>query len=169
MLKHPDQRVVVLMDVSNLYHSAKNLYKARVNFREVLKTAISGRKFIRAVAYVIRTEEGEAGMFFEALQRIGIEIKMKDLQIFAGGAKKGDWDVGMTVDAIKFSDVTDALVIVSGDGDFTYLLEYLKATKGCRLEVIAFGRTASARLKEAADEFVDLDESPEKFLLRNKQ
>jgi len=80
-LKHKDQRVVVLMDVQNMYHSAKNIYKARVNFKEVLKTAVAGRHLIRAIGYVIRTESGEERSFFEALEKIGIELKIKDLQV----------------------------------------------------------------------------------------
>ena len=93
MIKHKEQRIGVLVDVSNMYHSAKNLYKKRVNFKEVLKTAVAGRKLVRAIAYVIRTESDEELHFFEALSQQGFEVKMKDLQIFQSGAKKADWDV----------------------------------------------------------------------------
>lgn len=164
-IKYKDQRVAVLIDVQNMYHSARSLYKARVNFKEVLKAATAGRKLIRAVAYVVKTEGGEERLFFEALSKAGIELKMKDLQIFAGGMKKGDWDVGMSVDAVRFSEMfVDAVVLVTGDGDFTPLVEYLK-NKGRQAEVMAFGRSTSSKLKEAADDFIDLEEEPRKFLL----
>jgi len=166
MLKHKAQRIAVLIDVQNMYHSAKNLYGAKVNFAEVLKAAVAGRQLIRAIAYVIRTEGGEEEAFFRALSRIGIEVKMKDLQVFPGGLKKGDWDVGITVDAIKFSNFLDAIVLVTGDGDFVPLVEYIKGTKPARIEVVAFGRSTSSRLKEAAEEFTDLCQKPEKYLLR---
>src|SRR3989338_5480640 len=120
-IKYKDQRVAVLIDVQNMYHSAKSLYKARVNFKEVLKTATAGRHLIRAVGYVVRTESGEERLFFEALSKAGIELKIKDLQVFAGGIKKGDWDVGITIDAVRLADLTDAIVLVTGDGDFTHL------------------------------------------------
>ncbi|MCD4761612.1 NYN domain-containing protein, partial [bacterium] len=94
MSKHKDQRIGVLVDVSNMYHSAKNLYHKHVNFKEVLKTAVAGRQLIRATAYVTKTETEEETPFFEALHQQGFEVKMKDLQIFTGGAKKADWDVG---------------------------------------------------------------------------
>jgi len=166
VIKHKNQRVAVLIDVQNMYYSARNLYGRKVNFREILKTAVSNRKLIRAVAYVIRTEGGEEKSFWEALSRIGIEIKMKDLQIFPGGLKKGDWDVGLAVDAIKFSDYLDAIVLVTGDGDFVPLVEYIKSARPAQIEIIAFGRTTSGKLKEMADDFVDLDQQPEKYLIK---
>jgi len=164
-MKHKEQRVAVLIDVQNLYHSAKNLYKARVNFREVLKLAISERKLIRAFGYVIRTKTGEEKPFFEALTKLGIETRIKDLQEFYGGLKKGDWDVGIVIDGIRTASSVDVIVLVSGDGDFVPLVEYLK-NQGKRVEVIAFGKSASLKLKEAADEFIDLEKNPEKYLLK---
>jgi uncharacterized LabA/DUF88 family protein len=164
--KHLGQRVGVFIDTQNLYHSAKNIYRSRVNFGNVLKDAVAERSLIRAVAYVITTESGEEKAFFDALTKLGIETKTKDLQIFAGGAKKGDWDVGLAVDAIKMAPKLDAVVIVSGDGDFVPLLEYLRTNQGCQVEVVSFGKSTSARLIEAADDFVDLDENPRKYLLR---
>jgi uncharacterized LabA/DUF88 family protein len=164
MLKKPkEQRVEVLIDVQNLYYSARNLYGAKVNFDAILKKAISGRKFVRAFAYVVRTKTGEEKPFFEALTKLGIETRIRDLQEFYGGAKKADWDVGITVDAIRTSTNIDVVILCSGDGDFAPLVEYLK-NQGKRVEVIAFGRTASSKIKEAADEFFDLEQSPRKFL-----
>ena len=167
VIKHPHQKVGVFIDTQNLYHSAKNLYKARVNFGQVLKDAVGGRLLIRAIAYVITTESGEEKAFFEALVKLGIETKTKNLQIFAGGAKKGDWDVGIAFDAIKFAPKLDAVVIVSGDGDFAPLVEYLKTNQGCQVEVAAFGRSSSSRLLEVADDFIDLDKNPKKYLMPN--
>ena len=165
VIKHKNQRVGVLIDTQNLYHSAKNLYGARVNFGAVLKEAVAGRQLIRAIAYVITTETGEEKSFFEALEKIGIETKTKPLQVFYGGAKKADWDVGIAVDAIKLAPKLDAIILVSGDGDFVPLVEYLKPY--CQMEVAAFAKSASAKLKEIADDFLDLGENTKKFLIAN--
>lgn len=164
VIKHPGQRVAVLIDVQNLYHSAKNLYGARVNFKEVLKTAIAGRCLIRAFAYVVKTKTGEEKPFFEALSKLGIEMRVRDLQEFYGGLKKADWDVGIAVDAIRVAQGCDVIILTSGDGDFLQLVEYLK-NQGKRVEIMAFGRTASLKLKEVADEFIDLEARPDKYLL----
>ncbi len=164
-IKHTSQRVALLIDVQNLYHSAKNLYNARVNFKEILKIAVSKRSLIRAFGYVVRTKTGEEKPFFEALTGLGIETKVRDLQEFYGGHKKADWDVGITVDAIRISPTVDTIVLASGDGDFLQLIEYLK-NRGKRVEVIAFGRSASLMLKKEADEFIDIDKNPRKYLLK---
>lgn len=164
-LKHPEQRVLVLFDIQNLYHSAKNLYGARVNFAKILKTAVAGRKLLRAFGYVVSTKTGEEKPFFEALTKLGIETRAKELQEFFGGVKKADWDVGIAVDAIRSASSCDVICLCSGDGDFVPLVEYLK-NQGKRVEVLAFGRSSSARLKEAVDEFIDLDNYPQTYLLK---
>jgi uncharacterized protein (TIGR00288 family) len=164
--KHKGQRVAVFLDIQNLYHSAKNLYGARVDFNKVVEAAVSKRTLIRAFAYVIKTKTGEEKGFFEALVNLGIEIRVKDLQEFHGGLKKGDWDVGIAVDAIRMSSDVDAVVLVTGDGDFVPLVEYLK-NKGKRVEIIAFERSASLKLKEEADEFINLENNTRKFLLQS--
>ena len=125
IIKHPEQRVGVFIDTQNLYHSAKNIYHARVNFGNVLKDSVAGRRLIRARAYVVTTESGEEKGFFEALGKIGIETTTKDLQVFFGGAKKADWDVGMAVDAITMSPKLDTVILFTGDGDFVPLVRYL--------------------------------------------
>jgi uncharacterized protein (TIGR00288 family) len=165
MVKHQDQRVGVLVDVSNMYHSAKNLYRKRVNYKEVLKSAVAGRKLIRAVAYVIRTESEEETPFFDALYQQGFEVKMKDLQIFAGGAKKADWDVGIAIDAIKMAEKLDVIVLVTGDGDYLPAVNYLQNTKGCLVEVIGFRQTTSSKLIDESDDFINLSEN-KKYLLK---
>ena len=158
---HPAQRVGVFVDVQNVYHSAKNLYGARVNFGEVMKAVLANRPLVRAVAYVVKSDTafGEES-FFEALKKNGLELRIKDLQIYADGAKKADWDVGMAVDAIRMANFLDVVVLVTGDGDFVPLVEYLKWGMGRQVEVAAFGKTTSARLKDAVDRFIDLDEMP---------
>lgn len=166
-MKYLAQRVGVFVDVGNMYHSGKHLYNANVNFANILKHASAGRPIIRAIAYVVKADSPKEADFFEALTKAGYEIKSKDIQIFAGGQKKGDWDVGIAMDAIKVSDRLDTIVLVSGDGDYVPLVTYLQENKGCLVEVIAFGRSASKTLVEAADGFTDMDENNEKFIIKN--
>ena len=165
VIKHQAQRVGVFIDTQNLYHSAKHLYKARVNFAAVLEEALGGRALVRAIAYVIRTETAEEAAFFDALTKMGIETKVKDLQIFADGAKKADWDVGLAIDAVKLAPKLDTVVIASGDGDFIPLIQYLDMNEGCQVEVISFGKSSSAKLKEAAHAFTDLCDDPKRFTI----
>ncbi len=162
---HKSQRIGIFIDIQNLYHSAKHLYSARVNYRELLRELSAGRPLIRAIGYVVKSETvlGEAA-FFEALTKSGIELRSKDLQIFPGGMKKADWDVGMAVDAIRMANFLDVVILVTGDGDFLPLVDYLKWGLGREVEVAAFGRSASSKLKEAADLFIDLENIPRVIL-----
>lgn len=166
-LKHPEQRVGVFIDVQNMYYSAKNLFGSKVNFGNIVKEATMNRKLIRAIAYVVSTEGKEEQPFFDALYNLGIETKDKPLQIFYGGEKKADWDVGITVDAIRLSPSLDAIVLVSGDGDYVPLIEYLQ-NQGKQVEVMAFGNTTSSKLMDQADDFTDLSADKAKFLIQDR-
>lgn len=165
MAIHINQRVGVFVDVQNLFYSAKHLHNAKVNYTALMKEAVQGRKLIRALAYVIKADVSDEQSFYDALKKIGFETKAKELQVFYGGAKKGDWDVGIAMDIMRMASKLDVIVLVSGDGDFMDLLEHVKAL-GCRAEVIAFGKTSSSRLKGVADSFTDMDGDPKKFLIK---
>lgn len=162
--QHKNQRVGIFIDVQNMYYSARQLYNAKVNFAGILKTAAQGRQVIRSIAYVIKADIGEEKSFFEALERIGYEVRSKDLQVFFGGAKKGDWDVGIAMDVLRMAPKVDTIVLVSGDGDFADLLKYVKAL-GCRTEVISFKKTTSSKLIAEADDFINMSTNKKKFLI----
>jgi len=164
---HKEQRIGVFVDVQNLYYSARHLYNSKVNFNEILKHAVNNRKLIRAFAYVIKADVKDESNFFEALEKQGYEVRAKDLQTFVGGSKKGDWDVGIAMDIIKLAPKLDTIVIVSGDGDYVPLVQHAQSV-GCRVEAIAFGKSASGKLREVADEFVDLGKEPNKYLIKKR-
>ncbi|MEM0493483.1 MAG: NYN domain-containing protein [Candidatus Thermoplasmatota archaeon] len=164
--QHKSQRVGVFVDVQNMYYSAKQLYNNKVNFKTLLEDAVANRKLVRAIAYVIKADVKDENMFHEALEEIGFEVKAKDLQVFYGGAKKGDWDVGIAMDVMRLAPKLDTIVLISGDGDFSDLLEHAKSL-GCRAEVMAFGKTTSHKLLEVADQFIDLD-NQNRYLLERK-
>lgn len=164
LIQYTAQRIGIFIDVQNMYYSAKNLYGAKLNFIQAVRSAIKGRQLVRAIAYVVETPQQHEVRFFDALRLQGIELKERDLQVFSSGLKKADWDVGITVDAIAISDVLDVVVLVSGDGDYLPLVEYLQ-NKGRKVEVMAFRNTASSKLVEMADVFVDLGDPNAHFLI----
>lgn len=165
---HKAQRIGVFVDVQNLYYSAKYVYRAHVNYQAILKDAVANRTLVRARAYVIRAEETAHKSFYDALANIGFEVKAKDLQIFPGGSKKGDWDVGIAMDAIQQAPKIDTVVLISGDGDYIPLVEHLQKAMGCRVEVVAFGKSTSGKLIEAADSFLDLDKRSARYLMKER-
>ena len=166
-VQHKDQRVAVFVDVQNLYYSAKHLYNARLNFKKLLDKAVNKRRLVRAIAYVIKSDTNkDEQSFFDAIANIGFEVKSKELQIFSGGAKKGDWDVGIAIDAIELAPKVDVIVLASGDGDFIPLVQHLKMAMGCRVESISFGSSTSSKLKETVDSFTDLDKNVRQYLMK---
>lgn len=167
MVTYKEQRVGVFIDVQNMYYSAKNLYNAKVNFGNILETAVGNRKLIRAIAYVVKTKTGEEKVFFEALEKLGLETREKELMVY-DGAKKADWDVGICIDSIALAERLDVIVLVSGDGDFIPLVQYLKMNKGCRVESIAFRETTSTKLIETVDNFHDLSHDKRRYLISGR-
>lgn len=165
IIKNKDQRVAVFVDVQNMYYTAKHLYGSKVNFGAILKESVADRKLIRATAYAVKAQMPEEGSFFDALRKSGYEVKTKDLQIFFDGTKKADWDVGLAMDIIKMAPALDSIIIVSGDGDYVPLVEYLQ-NHGKLVEVAAFGRSASQNLINRSDDFLDLDKITKKILLK---
>ncbi len=170
-------RVGIFVDAQNIYHSAKNLHNSRVSFAELKRAVLSGRTCVRAFAYVVKSEgiglTAQAGAdahrddertgeesFFEAFRAAGFELRLKDIQIYPGGQKKADWDVGMAIDAVRTAPSFDVAILVTGDGDFIPLVEYLKWGLGKRVEVAGFSRTTSGKLREAADAFKELEKVP---------
>ena len=125
MIQRPDQRVAVFIDTQNMYHSAKNIFNAKVNFPSLVEGVVGARMLSRAIAYVAKSKTGEEQAFFEALLQNGIELKIKDVQEFSSGAKKADFDVAMAVDAISIASKVDVIVLATGDGDFGPLVHYL--------------------------------------------
>ena len=161
---HPDQRVAVLADSQNLYHSAQSVYSRNIDYSGLLEGAVADRSLVRAIAYVIRADSPEEESFFEALRDIGFETKIKEIKTFADGSKKADWDLGMSLDAVSLASHVDTVVLCTGDGDFARLCSHLRH-EGVRVEAMGFGNSTADELIEAADDFVDLAEEEEKYLL----
>ncbi|WP_224447296.1 NYN domain-containing protein [Haloprofundus salilacus] len=161
---HPNQRVAVLVDAQNLYHTAQSLYSRNIDYSSLLEKSVQGRELTRAISYVIRADAPDEERFFEALADIGFETKIKDIKTFGDGSKKADWDVGMSLDAVTLASHVDTIVLCTGDGDFSRLCSHLRH-EGVRAEVMAFKQSTAEELIEAADSFLDLSERQETFLL----
>lgn len=163
-MQHPDQRVGIFIDTQNMYYSARYLFKRKVDFKHIVEDATSGRRLIRAMAYVIRTKGEESRPFLDALEKAGIELREKDLIEFASGHKKGDWDVGLTIDVVRMLDMLDVVVLVSGDGDYAPLVQFCQA-RGRIVELISFGETTSSILTGVIDKHIDMSQNKRRYLI----
>ncbi|AWB27194.1 LabA-like NYN domain-containing protein [Halococcoides cellulosivorans] len=161
---HTGQRVAVLADAQNLYHTAQSVYSRKIDYAALLESAVDDRDLIRAIAYVIEANSPDEESFFEALEEIGFETRRKEIRTFGDGSKKADWDVGMSLDAVSLASKVDTLVLCTGDGDFARLCSHL-THEGVRVEVASFGASTADQLVEAAHTHYDLDDEADRFLL----
>lgn len=160
------RRVGVFIDIQNMYYSARNIYGSKVHFPNIVAKMSENRRLIRAIAYTVSTKTGEEVPFFEALHKSGIEVNTRELLEYDSGHRKGDWDVGITVDIIKGLDMYDEIVLVSGDGDYVALGNYLKE-RGRIFHVASFRESTSTKLVECADIYTNFSEDLATYLIRD--
>jgi len=161
---HAGQRVAVLADSQNLYHTAQSVYSRNIDYAALLEEGVADRTLTRALAYVIKADAPEEEAFFDALEDIGFETRIKAIRTFQDGSKKADWDVGMSLDAVSLAPHVDTVVLCTGDGDFARLCRYLEH-EGVRVEVMGFGESTAEDLIGAARSFTDLSADTDRFLL----
>jgi len=153
-----DVRVAVLVDVQNVFYAARDQFSGKLDFAKLLKKAVGKRALVRAVAYCVTCPGTEPDKFHGSLKLHGYEIRERMLKIISEGVTKGDWDVGITIDAIAIAKDVDVIIIVSGDGDFVDLVEYLKTT-GKRVEAMCFHGATANELIQSVSSYQWIDES----------
>ena len=155
-------RVGIFVDVQNIFYAAKP-FNARLDFEKLLELSVGKRRLIRAIAYVVQSPDVDQSNFISMLQQKSYEVKRKDLRQRSDGSAKGDWDMGMAIDIMRFVGKLDVVVLVSGDGDFVPLVDLVK-TLGPRVEVISFTYNTARDLINSADEHIPIEDA---LLLRN--
>jgi len=150
-------RVGVFVDVQNIFYSAKEYFRGKVDFERLLEYSVRQRELIVAFAYLVTSDDVDQSAFISRLEHMGFVVKTKPLKKRPDGSARGDWDMGIAIDTLIFSPKLDVIVLVSGDGDFTELVKVLKS-RGVIVEVVSFPQNISEELKKAADKYIPLDE-----------
>ncbi len=155
--------------MQNIYYGARNSLSKRVDFKKLLKVAVRGRQLYRAIAYLVDLERVNQDGFIHVLRSIGYEVKLKEPKKFYNWDRveyKADWDMGIAIDAIAMAEngKVDVVVLMSGDGDFVDLINFLKA-KGIKVEVISFKSITAKELIQSANEYIDLEEIADFIIL----
>jgi uncharacterized LabA/DUF88 family protein len=149
------QRIGIFVDVQNMFYAAKHLYNSKLNFSRLREYIARGRPLVRSIAYVVQTPEIDQSNFLTMLRSNAFEVRAKDLKHRPDGSPKGDWDMGLALDALAMCERLDVVAIVSGDGDFVELVNFLKA-RGVRVEVYSFPYSTSEELRHAATEYYQM-------------
>ncbi|KAA0013804.1 NYN domain-containing protein [Billgrantia pellis] len=152
------ERVAIFVDVQNVYYTVRDAYKRNFDYNKFWAAATAGRDVVKAVAYAIDRGDQKQREFQNILRAIGFEVKLKPFIQRADGSAKGDWDVGITLDAIEYAEQADVIVLVSGDGDFDLLVTKLREVHGRKVEVYGVPQLTANSLMSAASEFIAIDQ-----------
>ncbi len=150
------KKVIVLVDVQNIYYTSKQIFRRHFDYNEFWAQISNGREVFKAIAYAIDRGDKKQREFQNILRAIGFEVKLKPFIQRSDGSAKGDWDVGIAVDALEFADQVDTIVLASGDGDFDILVEALRKKKK-KVEVYGVAKLTADSLKSSADVFYPIE------------
>lgn len=153
------EKVAIFVDVQNVYYTARQIFGKHFDYNKFWQQATAGREVVTAMAYAIERGDEKQYQFQNILRAIGFEVKLKPFIQRADGSAKGDWDVGITIDAMEYSNSADVIILVSGDGDFDLLANKIREDKGKRVEVYGVAQLTAKSLINAASEFVPIDQS----------
>jgi uncharacterized LabA/DUF88 family protein len=153
-------RVGIFVDVPNIIYAADRI-GATIDFGKLLHILTRGRELVRASAYAPISDDLQQRLdtqkFVQPFVHRGYRIVTKPLKRFSDGTMKGNFDVELAMDVLTMSDRLDIVSLVSGDGDFSRLVEIV-GSKGLRVEVVAFGASTSAELRNICDDYLDISE-----------
>ena len=149
---------MLFVDVQNIYYTTRQTFGRNFDYNKFWLKATADREVIKAVAYAIERGDQKQHEFQNILRAIGFEVKLKPFIQRIDGSAKGDWDVGITIDAMEFADSADVVILASGDSDFDLLVNKLRIDKGKRVEVYGVSKLTSTSLINAASEFIPIDE-----------
>ena len=153
------KKVAIFVDVQNVYYTAKQIFGQNFDYNLFWSKATANREVVSAFAYAIDRGDRKQAEFQNILRAIGFEVKLKPFIQRADGSAKGDWDVGLTIDAMEHAISVDVIVLVSGDGDFDLLAKKIRDERGKRVEVYGVAQLTANSLISAASEFFPIDKS----------
>jgi uncharacterized LabA/DUF88 family protein len=151
------KKVALFVDVQNVYYTTRDAFGRNFDYNKFWSVATADRYVIKAVAYAIDRGDKKQKEFQNILRAIGFEVKLKPFIQRSDGSAKGDWDVGITIDAMEYSENADIVVLVSGDGDFDLLVNKLRVDKGKQVEVYGVAKLTAASLVNVASKFIPIE------------
>ncbi|MCJ8312505.1 MAG: NYN domain-containing protein [Saccharospirillaceae bacterium] len=156
-MEEPRKKIGILVDVQNIYYTTKQGFNQSFNYRKFIKYAQGLGDVVVANAYA--TERGDDGQhkFQTMLKHIGFNVKLKPFIQRADGSAKGDWDVGITIDAMDIANDIDQLILLSGDGDFDLLLQKLRKDYQVNCQVFGVKRLTAQSLVNSANKYIAID------------
>ncbi|MFM2478703.1 NYN domain-containing protein [Celerinatantimonas sp. MCCC 1A17872] len=151
------QNILILVDVQNVYYTTRQTFAKNFNYNKFWAQVTHERHVVKAIAYAVDRGDKKQQEFQNILRAIGFDVKLKPFIQRSDGSAKGDWDVGITIDALEYCAQADVVVLVSGDGDFAILAEHLRHKRNKQVEVYGVAHLTAAALCHAADRYIPID------------
>ena len=151
------KKVILLVDVQNVYYTTKQIHQCNFDYNHFWAKATENREVVKAIAYTTERGDEKQKQFQNILRAIGFDVKLKPYITRADGTAKGDWDVGITIDAMEYSKQADVVVLVSGDGDFAMLVDKIIKDNGVAVEVYGVAKLTARALINSATKFVPIE------------
>lgn len=151
------QKVSILVDVQNIYYTTRQAYKKSFDYNEFWAKATKDREVINASAYAIERNDNKQRQFQNILRAIGFQVKLKPYIQRSDGSAKGDWDVGITLDAMEYAAKSDVVILLSGDGDFDLLVQRMQNKFSIPVEVYGVRQLTADSLIQAASHFYPIE------------
>ncbi|MEH2311959.1 MAG: NYN domain-containing protein [Nostoc sp.] len=148
-------RVIVFIDGSNLFYAASHL-NIEIDYIKLLHY-LTARDYLVHVFYYTGydpTNEKQHG-FLYWMRHNGFRVITKAVTQLRNNPKKANLDVEIAVDMIRLAQYCDTAVLVSGDGDFAYVVNTI-ASQGVRVEVVGLRSMTSTSLINVANCYTDL-------------
>ncbi len=151
------EKIVILVDVQNIYYTTKEAYNCNFDYNEFWEKATSNREVVKAIAYAIDRGDEKQRQFQNILRAIGFEVKLKPFIQRSDGSAKGDWDVGITLDAIEYAKDADVVLLASGDGDFDLLVDKIRKDLNVIVEIYGVRQFTSTSLINSASKYIPIE------------
>ncbi|HDY86455.1 hypothetical protein LCGC14_0808880 [marine sediment metagenome] len=151
------QKVILLVDVQNIYYTTQHSHHCNFDYNEFWSQATSNRQVVKAFAYAIDRGDEKQRQFQNILKAIGFEVKLKPFIQRSDGSAKGDWDVGITIDAMEYAQQADVVVLASGDGDFDLLVKKIRSDYDISVEVYGVRQLTASSLIDAASKYIPIE------------
>lgn len=148
------EKIAIFVDVQNIYYTTRQHFQRQFNYKAFWEKATTDKQVINAFAYAIDRGDTKQRSFQNILKNIGFQVKLKPYIQRKDGSAKGDWDVGITLDAIELAASVDTIILLSGDGDFDLLLQKSRKTYATKSIVYGVRSLTAPSLINSADQFI---------------
>lgn len=153
-------RIAIFIDGENIHYSAKHM-NMRLDYLKLCEKLAGPRRLVRSYFYTAVSSQSEGKIdFINFLKLNGFKVVTKEIKSFnesdsANRSIRSSLDMEMAIDVLELAPSLDTVILCTGDGDFTALVDVL-GRKGLHVEVCGLREMTSTDLIAAADGYTDL-------------